>query len=174
MKSYSSASFDDQFFFFYNSVTAQSFIWQAKDSTPSRCESGPAPKERPQSVLLPLFIRFVFSPLSLLYAHWASQEGGVFVSPEVLTLVHGFSFVPLFHFQRLIPFFILSHCHFLLLFWSEVLIVMKGDLLIFFFMVNAFCVLSRRLWPLPSDWVVCPHLFCIGIAEINLFGWEGV
>ena len=23
-----------------------------------------------------------------------SQEGGVFVSPEVLTLVHGFSFVP--------------------------------------------------------------------------------
>ena len=107
MKSYSSASFDDQFFFFLTAwLQLKSFIWQAKDSTPSRCESGPTPKERPQSVLLCLFIHFVFSLLSLLYANWASQEVGVFVSPEVLTLVHGFSFVPLFHFQRLFAFFV--------------------------------------------------------------------
>ena len=32
--------------------------------------------------------------LSLPYANWAGQEGGVFVSPEVLTPVLGFSFVP--------------------------------------------------------------------------------
>ena len=37
-------------------------------------------------------------------------------------------------------------------------------------MVNAFCVLSRKSWPLPADWVVCPpFLFCIGIAEIKFF-----
>ena len=42
----------------------------------------------------PHFIHFVSSPLILPYANWASQEGVVFVSPEVLTLVCGFSFVP--------------------------------------------------------------------------------
>ena len=32
--------------------------------------------------------------MSLPYANWASQEGSVFVSPEDLTLVCGFSLVP--------------------------------------------------------------------------------
>ena len=40
------------------------------------------------------FCMFCLLPPSLPYANWASQEGGVFVSPEVLTPVHGFSFVP--------------------------------------------------------------------------------
>ena len=44
---------------------------------------------------LPLFICVVSSLLILPYANWASQEGGMFVSPEVLTLVCGFSLVPL-------------------------------------------------------------------------------
>ena len=34
----------------------------------------------------------LLSTLSLPHANWTSQEGGMFVSPEVLTLVHGFSF----------------------------------------------------------------------------------
>ena len=44
------------------SVTAQSFIWQAKESTLSRHEGGPTPKERPQSVLASSFYMFVSSP----------------------------------------------------------------------------------------------------------------
>ena len=46
------------------------------------------------SFWLPPFIHLSPSPLSLPYANWASQEGGMFVSPEVLTPVLGFSFVP--------------------------------------------------------------------------------
>ena len=53
----------------YSSVTARIFIWQTKDSTPSRCEGGPSPKERQQSSWLPLFISFVSSPLSPPYAN---------------------------------------------------------------------------------------------------------
>ena len=71
-----------------------SFIQQAKDSTPLRHEGGLTQKERPQSVLASSFYSFVSSLLSLPYANWASQEGDMFVPPEVLTLVHGFSFVP--------------------------------------------------------------------------------
>ena len=79
----------------YSSIRAQSFIQQAKESTPSRREGGLISKERPQSVLASSFHMFVSYPtLSLPHANWASQEGGMFVSPEVLTLVHGFSFVP--------------------------------------------------------------------------------
>ena len=82
------------------------FIWQAKDSTPSRHKGRLTPKERPQSVLASSFYMFVSSPtLSLPYANWASQEGGMFVSPEVLIPVCGFSFIlfllafPLFVFK---------------------------------------------------------------------------
>ena len=39
----------------YSSVTAQSFIWQAKESTPSRCDGGPTPKKRPQSIMASSF-----------------------------------------------------------------------------------------------------------------------
>ena len=86
----------------WTSVTAWlqlSFIWQAKDNTPSRCEGGPTPKERPSSfgfLLASSFYPFVSSPLSLPYANWASQEGGVFVSPDVLIPVCRFSFCELF------------------------------------------------------------------------------
>ena len=71
-----------------------SFIQQAKDSTPLRHEGGLTQKERPQSVLASSFYSFVSSLLSLPYANWASQEGSVFVSPEVLPRVHGCPFVP--------------------------------------------------------------------------------
>ena len=80
MKSYSNAFFDDQFFFFFFFIlqlgySPEFYLASKGDSTPSRCETGLTPKERPQSVLPPLFIHFVFSPLSLLCANWASQEG---------------------------------------------------------------------------------------------------
>ena len=52
------------------------------------------PQRRPQSVLASSFYMFVSPILSLPYANWASQEGDVFVSPEVLTPVHGFAFAP--------------------------------------------------------------------------------
>ena len=47
------------------SVTAwlqHSFIWQAKNNTPSRHEGGPTPKERPQSVLASSFYKFCLLP----------------------------------------------------------------------------------------------------------------
>ena len=65
----------------------------------------------------PHFIHFVSSPLILPYANWASQEGVVFVSPEVLTLVCGFSFVPFCSIFTGFPLSLsFNHCHFLLLF----------------------------------------------------------
>ena len=79
----------------YSPTTAQSFIQQAKENAPSRREGRLISKARPQSGLASSFYTFVSYPnLSLPYANWVSQEGGVFVSPRVLTLVHGFSFVP--------------------------------------------------------------------------------
>ena len=46
------------------------------------------------SICLGFLLLYVclFSTLSLPHENWASQEGGMFVSPEVLTLVRGFSF----------------------------------------------------------------------------------
>ena len=77
----------------------------------------PTQKERPQS-WLPLFNSFVSSPQNLPYANWASQEGGVFVSPEFLTSVCEFSFVPFLCFCLFVcfPSLSFSHCHFGLLF----------------------------------------------------------
>ena len=78
----------------YSSVSAQ-FYRQAKDSLPSKCEGRLTPKGESLNLSwLYLFIHLVSSLLSLPFANWASQEGDVFVSPEFLTLVHGFSFVP--------------------------------------------------------------------------------
>ena len=45
----------------YSSVTAQSFIWQAKESTPLRHEGGLTPKERSQSILASSFYMLVSS-----------------------------------------------------------------------------------------------------------------
>ena len=69
----------------YNSVTAQSFIWQTKDSTLLRHEGRWAPKEMLQPILAPCFIHFVSSPFTCPMQIRANQEGGVFVSLEVLT-----------------------------------------------------------------------------------------
>ena len=77
----------------YNSV----LFWQAKDNTPLRHDGGLIQKGEASIHLGFLFLYvFVRSPLSLPCANWASKEGGMFVSPEVLTPVHGFSFVPFF------------------------------------------------------------------------------
>ena len=79
-----------------------SCIHQGKDKTPLRGEGKPTPKERPQSVLASSFYMFV-SFLPEPDANWAGQEGDVFVSQEVITPVHGSSFVP---FSRVFPFFV--------------------------------------------------------------------
>ena len=97
------------------SVTAQlqlSFIWPAKESTPSRPEGGPTPKERPQSTLASPFIRFVSSPLSLPYANWASQEGCLF---HLRFSLQSSDFL-LFHFHGLFLSLTFSHHRFRLLF----------------------------------------------------------
>lgn len=51
-----------------------------------------------------LLVCFVSSPLSRPYANWASQEGGVFVSPDVLIPICRFSFVL---FLWAFPFFVI-------------------------------------------------------------------
>ena len=68
---------------------------------PRALRAGPPQMRGLNPFWLPLFINFVSYALSLPYANWASQEGGMFVSPEVLTPVCGFSFVP---FLRVFPF----------------------------------------------------------------------
>ena len=74
----------------WTSITAQlqlSFIWQAKDSTPWRCEGGRPQRTGLNPSWLPPFIR-LSPPLSMSYV------GGLFVLPEVLTPALRFSFVP--------------------------------------------------------------------------------
>ena len=87
----------------YSPITAQSFIQQAKESIPSRREGRLISKASSQSGLASSFYMFVSPILSLPYANWASQEGDVFVSPEVLTPVHGFAFAP---FSQVFSFFV--------------------------------------------------------------------
>ena len=67
---------------------------------PRALRAGPPQMRGLNPFWLPLFINFVSYALSLPSANWASQEGGMFVSPEVLTPVCGFSFVP---FLRVFP-----------------------------------------------------------------------
>ena len=56
----------------------------------------------------------LLSTLSLPHANWTSQEGGLFLSPEVLSPVCRYSFVP---FLQAFPLPLsFSHCHFGLLF----------------------------------------------------------
>ena len=84
-----------------------------------RHEGGWTQKKRPQSILLPSFYMFISSPppptpnLSLPCANWAGQGAGMFVSPEVLTLVLGPSFVLFLQASLSLSF---SHHHFGLLF----------------------------------------------------------
>ena len=83
----------------WTSVTAWlqlSFIHKQRRVHPRGMRAGWPNRWGLSQFWLPLSVRFVSSPLSLPYTNFASQEGGVFVSPEVLTLVHGFSFVSFF------------------------------------------------------------------------------
>ena len=52
----------------YSLVTAQHFIRQAKKSTPSRCEGGPTPKERPKHYFLYSFLLWLVSWFLILYS----------------------------------------------------------------------------------------------------------
>ena len=77
-----------------------SFIWQAKDSTPWKCEGGLTPKER-LSLGSSFCILFLL-PLSLPFVNWASQEGCL------LHLRFSLQFADflLSHLCRLFPFFV--------------------------------------------------------------------
>ena len=87
-------------FIWWTSVIALlqlSFIWQKKWIVHPQGIRTSQPQRRGLNLnpLPSYFYTFVSSPtLSLPCAKWAGQEGGVFVSPKVLSLVHGFSFVP--------------------------------------------------------------------------------
>ena len=86
----------------YSFVTAQSFTQQAKESTPSRREGTPTPKERPQSSWLPSFIHL--SPPC-----WACPMQIRLAKTECLFplkfSLQSASFL-LFHFCGLFPFFV--------------------------------------------------------------------
>ena len=85
------------------SVTAWlqlSFIWQAKEHSSLRGEAG-RPKRREGLSLAPAFIYFFSSPEpALCKMGWLEA---LFVSPDVLTLVLRFSFLP---FSWAFPFFV--------------------------------------------------------------------
>ena len=85
----------ENYFFFFFFCRSSDLLGKTKDNTPSKSEGRPTPKERTQSAQASSFYTFVSSPLSLPYANWASQEGAVFISPEVLIPLHGFPSVPL-------------------------------------------------------------------------------
>ena len=99
------------------SVTAwlqHSFIWQAKNNTPSRHEGGPTPKERPQSVLASSFYPFVSSPpLACLMQIGLAKKEACLVHLKFSLLSMDFL---LFHFRRLSFSLSFSHCHFGVLF----------------------------------------------------------
>ena len=100
-------------------MTDQSFIWQAKESTSLRCKGRLTPKERLNLGSSFIYVFFFFSPPPGPALCKLGQPGGLFVSPEVLTQVLGFSFFPFSHF-----FFFLSlsfsYCHLGLLFPIQV------------------------------------------------------
>ena len=83
-----------------------SFIWQGKENTPSRHEGGPTQKtqreEKPEAQFWLLSL-YVFSPPPEPALCKLGKPGGLFVLPEVLTLVLGSSFVL---FSRAFPFFV--------------------------------------------------------------------
>ena len=80
----------------YSSITAESFIRQTKDSTLSRHEVRLTPEGRPHLSWFPLFICFVSSLWACTMQIRASQEGGLFVLPEVLTRFQWFFLYSLF------------------------------------------------------------------------------
>ena len=97
-------------------VLQLSFIWQAKENTSLRCESGLTKrcKEKRGWRLnsFSSFYMFYLLPMSLPYVNWASQEGCLFY----LRFSLGSSDLPLFYFHGLFPSLSSSHCHFGLLF----------------------------------------------------------
>ena len=80
-------------------VLQLSFVWQAKGNTSSRCKGSQTQKkrreEKPEAQFWLLFL-YIFSPPPEPDLCKLDQPGGLFVLPEVLTLVLGLSFVLFF------------------------------------------------------------------------------
>ena len=95
----------------YSLVTAQSFIWQTKGSTPLRHEDRPTPKERPQPTLAPSFYTFcILSPEPALCKLGLARKGACLFHLRFSLRSKDFSFVPfLCAFSILYPF---SSVHF--------------------------------------------------------------
>ena len=75
-----------------------SFIWQAKDTTPSRHEGGPIPKDVKRIIWLNFgsaFYVFFPPPPEPVLCKLGWPKSRMLVSPEVLTPVHGLSLAPL-------------------------------------------------------------------------------
>ena len=79
----------------YSSVTAQSFIQQAKESTPSRHEDRPTWKERPQSGLASSFYMFcLLPPISCPMQVGLAKKGRMCFTWTSHSEKRGFYFVP--------------------------------------------------------------------------------
>ena len=110
-------------------VLQLSFIWQAKENTSSRCESGLPKRCKEKRGWRLNFVTsfYVFLlPTSLPYVNWASQEG-CFVSPKVLSWVLWPSFVlfslsfPIFVFKPLLLWTPFSYSNYL------TVLILKGE-----------------------------------------------
>ena len=92
----------------YSSVTAQSFIWQAKESTPfvyPLCDGGPTPKKRPQSIMASSFYTFVSSP------PWACPMQ-IGIARRAVCFTWGSDSGPRIFFCSIFFSLSFSHCHF--------------------------------------------------------------
>ena len=77
----------------YSLITVLSFILKQRKIHPQGMRVDQPQRKDLNLSWLPHFIHFVPSSLYQPYANWAGQEGDVFVSPEIFTSVHRFSFV---------------------------------------------------------------------------------
>ena len=99
----------------YSSVTAQSFIQQAKESTPSRHEDRPTGKERPQSGLASSFYMFcLLPPISCPMQVGLAKKGAYVFHLNFSLRKKWIFFCSIFAGFSLSLYF--SHCHFGLLF----------------------------------------------------------
>ena len=99
----------------YSSVTAQSFIQQAKESIPSRHEDRPTGKERPQSSLASSFYMFcLLPPIACPVQIGLAKKGVCLFHLNFLLRKKWIFFCSIFMgFSLSLSF---SHCHFVLLF----------------------------------------------------------
>ena len=99
----------------YSSVTAQSFIQQAKESTPSRHEDRPTGKESPQSGLASSFYMFcLLPPISCPMQVGLAKKGAYVFHLNFSLRKKWIFFCSIFAGFSLSLYF--SHCHFGLLF----------------------------------------------------------